>query len=60
MKCPEPIFDRRSKKTRICGAEIPGRTGLEEAHNFQKHLNKKHRTKDTFMDALKYRADSGQ
>jgi hypothetical protein len=60
MKCPEPIFDRRSKKTRICNAEIWGMTGLQELQAFQKHMRKKHRQPMDMGEALEYRAESGQ
>jgi hypothetical protein len=60
MKCPEPIFDKRSNKTRICGAEIYGLTGLQELQAFQRHLAKKHKQGLSFMDTLEYRAESGQ
>jgi hypothetical protein len=60
MKCPEPVFDRRSKKTRICNAEIYGMTGLQELQAFQKHMRKKHKEPMSTMDALEYRAESGQ
>ena len=60
MKCPKPIFDKRSNKTRICNAEIYGMTGLQEALAFQKHLRKKHKKHVTMMDAVEYRAESGQ
>jgi hypothetical protein len=60
MKCPEPIFDRRDKKTRICGAEIYGMTGLQELVNFQKHLKKKHNQNLSMDQVLDYRAESEQ
>ena len=60
MKCPEPIFDRRNNKTRICGAEIYGMTGLQELQAFQKHLRKKHKQVIDLGRALEYRAESGQ
>ena len=60
MKCPEPVFDRRSNKTRICNAEIYGMTGLQELLEFQKHLRKKHRQNLSMAAVLEYRAESGQ
>jgi hypothetical protein len=59
-----------------CSKHIPGFTGLQEAQNFQKHLNKcrknPHNTitdgkatvqlgkRFDLLDAVKIRADSGQ
>lgn len=60
MKCPEPIFDRRIKKTRICNAEIWGMTGLQELQAFQKHLRQKHKQRLSMSEVLEYRAESGQ
>ena len=60
MNCPEPIFDRKTKKTRICNKEIFGVTGLEELLAFQKRLRKNHRQKLDISETLKYRAESEQ
>jgi hypothetical protein len=60
MNCPEPIFDRRTNKTRICNAEIRGMTGLQELNAFQKHLRKKHKKTVDMLEALEYRAESEQ
>lgn len=60
MKCPELIFDKRMKKTRVCGAEIRGMTGLQEIQNFQKHLRTRHKDSVPLETALEMRAESGQ
>ena len=60
MKCPEPVFDKRSNKTRICNAEIFGMTGLQELQAFQKHLARKHKERLNMLQTLEYRAESGQ
>ena len=60
MKCPEPVFNRKTNKTTICGAEIYGLTGLQELEAFQRHMRQKHRTPISFDAALQYRAESEQ
>ena len=60
MKCPEPVFDRRTKKTRICNKEIRGITGLHELQEFRNHLRKFHKLKLDLNQVLEYRAESGQ
>lgn len=60
MKCPEPVFDRRTKKIHICDVEIYGMTGLQELWAFQKHMRTKHKQHLDMGAALEYRMESEQ
>lgn len=60
MKCPEPVFDKRTKKERACNAEIYGLTGLQELDAFMKHMRKKHGRHIGMMEAMEIRSESGQ
>ena len=60
MKCTEIIYDKRTKKHRVCNAEIYGMTGLRELHALQKHMRTRHKRKFNLEEALENRAGSCQ
>lgn len=60
MKCTELIFDKRTKRVRVCNSEIYGMTGLQELQAYQKHLKAKHKNPVRMDEALVKRAESGQ
>jgi hypothetical protein len=60
MKCQEIIFDKRTKKHRVCNAEVYGLTGLMEIEAYQRHLRQKHGQRVDMRKALEMRAETGQ
>ncbi len=60
MKCTELMYDGRTKKVRVCNAEIYGMTGLQELQALQRHLKIKHKKPVNMNRALEIRHATGQ